>query len=150
MKISQFTIRVYALIINKEKEILLSDEFVLGMQITKFPGGGMELGEGTHDCLKRESMEEFKQELRVLDHFYTTDFFQQSITNPELQVISIYYFAEFIDQIRFKISSIPHDYKELKEGNQSFRWKKISELIGNDLNLPIDKKVAKMLAIQYK
>jgi 8-oxo-dGTP diphosphatase len=150
MNISQFTIRVYALIINEDKEILLSDEFVLGMRITKFPGGGMELGESTIDCLKRESMEEFKQELRVLDHFYTTDFFQQSITKPELQVISIYYFAEFIDQIRFKISPIPHDYKELTEGSQSFRWIKISELTENDLTLPIDKKVAEMLAIQYK
>jgi 8-oxo-dGTP diphosphatase len=150
MKPAQFTIRVYALIINEKKEILLSDEFALGMQMTKFPGGGMELGEGTHNCLKRESVEEFKQELRVLDHYYTTDFFQQSITRPDLQIISIYYFAEFIDQIRFKISQIPHDYKELIEGSQSFRWKKIRDLTENDLTLPIDKKVAKMLANQYK
>ena len=75
--INNFTIRVYAIIINNKNEILLSDEFQMGMKMTKFPGGGMEFGEGTIDCLKREAIEEFGQEIEVLDHFYTTDFFNR-------------------------------------------------------------------------
>ena len=56
--VSKFTIRVYALIINGENEVLLSDEFRLGMRMTKFPGGGLQFGEGTLACLKREAMED--------------------------------------------------------------------------------------------
>ena len=35
------------------------------MYVTKFPGGGMEFGEGTIDCIKRECMEEFGEEVEV-------------------------------------------------------------------------------------
>jgi ADP-ribose pyrophosphatase YjhB (NUDIX family) len=141
----QFTIRVYAIIMNKKNEVLLSDEFVLGRKITKFPGGGLEFGEGTIDCLKREAMEEFGQEIEVLEHFYTTDFFQPALHNPNIQVFSIYYLAKFIKKIQFKISHKAFDFDELKEGNMSFRWKKLEDLQENDLSLPIDKKVVSLI-----
>ncbi|MEA1897374.1 MAG: NUDIX domain-containing protein, partial [Bacteroidota bacterium] len=72
MKIKHFIIRVYALIINNKNEVLLSDEFRLGTKMTKFPGGGLNFGEGPVDCLKREAIEEFGQEIDISDHFYTT------------------------------------------------------------------------------
>ena len=53
-----FTIRVYGILVNQEKQVLVSDEKIRGEYYTKFPGGGMEFGEGTRDCLKREFMEE--------------------------------------------------------------------------------------------
>ena len=56
-----FTIRVYGILINEEKQVLVSDEFIRGNYYTKFPGGGLELGEGTRDCLKRE----FKEEMNL-------------------------------------------------------------------------------------
>ncbi len=102
--INKFTIRVYAIIINENNEVLLSDEFQEGMKMIKFPGGGMEFGEGTFDCLEREAIEEFGQEIEVLEHFYTTDFFQQAMFKKEYQVMSIYYLAKFKDEIKFKIS----------------------------------------------
>ena len=37
---SRFTIRVYALILNDQNDVLVTDEFQLGMKMTKFPGGG--------------------------------------------------------------------------------------------------------------
>ena len=70
-KIKRYIIRVYALIINSNNKILISDEFQLNMRMTKFPGGGMHFGEGPIDCLKREAIEEFGQEIEVLEHFYT-------------------------------------------------------------------------------
>ena len=141
----QFTIRVYAIIINEKNEVLLSDEFVLSRKITKFPGGGLEFGEGTIDCLKRELKEETGQEIEIIKHIYTTDFFQPALHNPEIQVISIYYRAKFKDEIKFKISSKPFDFEVMKEGNQSFRFKLVSKLSENDLSLPIDKKVATII-----
>ena len=143
--INNFTIRVYAIIINNKNEVLLSDEFQMGMKMTKFPGGGMEFGEGTIDCLKREAIEEFGQEIEVLDHFYTTDFFQQARFKKEYQVVSIYYLAKFTDDIKFKISDKAFDFKEMINESQSFRWQAIKNLNVNDLTLPIDQKVTHML-----
>ena len=63
----EFTIRVYGLIFNERKEILLSDEFQLNTKMTKFPGGGLEFGEGTISCLEREFEEECKGRTVDLD-----------------------------------------------------------------------------------
>lgn len=143
--INRFTIRVYAIIINGKNEVLLSDEFQEGMKMIKFPGGGMEFGEGTIDCLKREAIEEFGQEIEVLDHFYTTDFFQQALFKKGYQVVSIYYLAKFIDAVKFKISDKIFDFKELKNESQSFRWQSIENLKVDDITFAIDKKVAEMI-----
>ena len=41
-----FNLRVYGILINKQQQVLVSDEYIRGMYITKFPGGGLEFGEG--------------------------------------------------------------------------------------------------------
>jgi 8-oxo-dGTP diphosphatase len=143
--ISQFNVRVYGLFINEKKEILLADEERFGMRMTKFPGGGMQFGEGTIDCLKREAIEEFGQEIEVISHFYTTDFFQQAMFFDDHQLISIYYRARFIQPERFKISNLPFDFKEQKEEILSFRYKKINEINEEELSFPIDRYVIKLL-----
>jgi len=147
--IRNFVVRVYGLIINDKKEVLLTDEFQLGMKMTKFPGGGLEFGEGPVDCIKREAYEEFGQEVKVIDHFYTTEFFQKALFYKNHQLISIYYILEFKDRIRFKISDKSFDFPELKEGNQSFRWKAIKNLIEDDVSFPIDKVVVRLLKEKF-
>ena len=89
MAINRFTVRVYGILFDEHKRILVSDEFIRGDYFTKFPGGGLELGEGTRDCLKREFKEETGLDVIVGDHLYTTDYFQQSAFNPNDQIISI-------------------------------------------------------------
>lgn len=145
MNIKHFVVRVYGLIINDKKEVLLTDEYQQGMKMTKFPGGGLEFGEGPVDCIKREAYEEFGQEVKVIDHFYTTDFFQKALFYKKHQLINIYYLLKFKDSIRFKISDKPFDFPELKEGNHSFRWKAIKDLIEDDVSFPIDKVVVRLL-----
>lgn len=142
----KFIIRVYGIII-KDGKVLLSDEFRMGMKMTKFPGGGLEYGEGTIDCLKRECMEEFGQEVEILKHVYTTDYFQEAMFFEDHQLISIYYLARFKDQINFKISKKPFDFKEPAEGNQSFRWESLTDLSESDITFPIDKKVLEKLKL---
>lgn len=144
-KISRYIIRVYAIIINEKNELLIADEYQLNTRMTKFPGGGMEFGEGTIDCLKREAIEEFGQEIEVQEHFYTTDYYQTTQFYDDAQLISIYYKAKFKKDIKFKISAIPFDFDEDKNGNMSFRWEKIQELDANEFTFPIDKKVVEML-----
>lgn len=145
MSLKHFTIRVYGLIINNNDEVLISDEFQLETKMTKFPGGGLEFGEGPADCIKREAIEEFGQEIKILSHFYTTDFFQKALFYKDYQLISIYYLIQFIEAIKFKISDKPFDFEKMENGNQSFRWTKISELNQEVFTFPIDRKVAGML-----
>ncbi len=144
-KINRFAIRVYALILNEKNEVLLSDEFQLGMHMTKFPGGGLQFGEGTIDCLKRETMEEFGQEIEVKGHFYTTDYFQQAIFYEDHQLISIYYFAQFPSPLKFKVSLRAFDFDKDENGQQSFRWANIAKLNENEITFPVDKKVLQLL-----
>ena len=71
------SVRVYGVLINDQKEVLVSDEYIRGEYYTKFPGGGLEIGEGTRECLQREFKEEMNLEVAIGDHIYTTDFFQR-------------------------------------------------------------------------
>ncbi len=144
-KIRRYIIRVYAIIINENKEVLISDEFQLNMRMTKFPGGGMEFGEGTIDCLKREAIEEFGQEIEIQEHFYTTDYFQSTQFYDDAQLLSIYYKVKFKEDIKFKISEKLFDFQLDMNGAMSFRWKKISELNPDEFTFPIDKRVVNML-----
>ncbi|HSH52803.1 MAG TPA: NUDIX domain-containing protein [Bacteroidales bacterium] len=147
--IKHFVIRVYGIFFNQKKEILISDEFQKNMKMTKFPGGGMYFGEGPIDCLKREAVEEFGQEIIVAEHFYTTDYFQPAFFYDNYQLISIYYFAKFKEPVKFKISTKPYDFSELKNGNMSFRWMPLRKISEEDMTLPIDKRVLKMLKQKF-
>ncbi len=145
-----FVIRVYGIVVNNKLEVLLSDEFQLGMRMTKFPGGGLEYGEGTIDALKREIREECNgQEIKNIKHFYTTDFFQEALFHHNKQLLSIYYLAEISGRVKFKVSENHFDFNEEKNGSQSFRWVKIKNLNEDDITFPIDKFVAGKLKKYY-
>ncbi|HLF45393.1 MAG TPA: NUDIX domain-containing protein [Chitinophagaceae bacterium] len=148
----RFNIRVYGILINKKKQVLVADEYIRGGYYTKFPGGGLEFGEGTRDCLKRELKEELGIESEIGDHIYTTDFYQPSAFNPDHQIISIYYFARQLEELKVPVRQKLFDFDEEqikmyeKTGEtETFRlidWEDFSE---ETVTLPIDKIVAKMI-----
>jgi ADP-ribose pyrophosphatase YjhB (NUDIX family) len=140
----QFNVRVYGLLINQHNEILVSDEQEYGMQFTKFPGGGLEYGEGLTDGLKREFIEECNAEIEVLSHFYTTDFFVKSAFNDS-QIISVYYMVRNINHLDLNFKTRIFDFDGEGDVLQSFRWIKLEELIEDDFTFPIDKHVAGLL-----
>ncbi len=144
--IRHFNIRVYALVLNSRREVLLSDEFQMGMRMTKFPGGGMHFGEGTLDCLHREMMEEFSQDVEVIRHYYTTDFFQKALFYDDHQLISIYYLCRLKGEPRFPVSKVPFEQISDINGSQAARWISLRELYPDKyLSFPVDRHVAKML-----
>lgn len=137
----RFIIRVYGLLIH-EGRILLADEIIRGRRITKFPGGGLEYGEGTRDCLIREIREELGVEAVDLEHFYTTDFFQRSAFHDgEVQVVSIYYTFGVRDPKSIRVIDRPFAFIEEKEGAEAFRWLDLSQAKEEDVTLPIDRAV---------
>lgn len=139
--LKKFNIRVYGLLIENGK-LLVADEIVRGgRRVTKFPGGGLELGEGPIECLEREFLEETGFSVKVTEHFYTTDFFQQSAFNPDDQIISIYYKVERTSDFKPE-HELPNNEKEALLG---FRWLELDGLTEDAVSLPIDKVVAGML-----
>lgn len=137
-----FNIRVYGIILNDQDEVLLSDERRNDFSFTKFPGGGLEWGEGTVDCLKREIQEELGLNAVPGELLYVNDFFQRSKFHEDSQLISFYYLVEEIDWK--SISATAHDYP-LKEEGEKFRWVKRNQLQKDELTFPVDKIVAELL-----
>ncbi|HQV60301.1 MAG: NUDIX domain-containing protein [Chitinophagaceae bacterium] len=153
---NRFNIRVYGLLINEQKQVLVSDELIRGSYITKFPGGGLEFGEGTRNCLQREFMEEMNLQVEIGDHIYTTDYFQLSAFNPEHQIISIYYFAKALEEIKVPLRDKPFDFDEeqLKvyeatKETETFRFVDWHEFSPESVTLPIDKIVASIIKERY-
>ena len=147
-----FNIRVYGILINESRQVLVSDEFIRGVYITKFPGGGLEFGEGTKDCLQREFMEEMNLKVKITNHIYTTDFYQQSAFNAAHQIISVYYFAQAQEPITAPLRNKPFNFDEQQlkmyaetGETETFRFINWEEFSEASVTLPIDKIVAKLI-----
>jgi 8-oxo-dGTP diphosphatase len=138
------------LIVNDQKQILISDEFQVNMKMSKFPGGGMEYGEGTIECLQREAMEEFGQKLTNIRHFYTTDYYQKAYFFKDHQLMSIYYLADLADEMKLRVSDKPFDFANDINGQQSFRWISLDKIDERDLSFPIDKKVIGLIKKRFQ
>ena len=147
-----FNLRVYGILINDHKQVLVSDEYIRGNYYTKFPGGGLEFGEGTRDCLIREFMEELGLKVETGQHLYTTDFFQMSAFSPEHQIISIYYLVNALEPINTALRSTPFDFDEQQMNiyqqtgeTETFRFINWNDFSADAVTLPIDKVVASII-----
>ena len=136
--IDKFNIRVYAAAVKDKKVLVLHEEYA-GEQLMKLPGGGLEFGEGLHDCLHREFEEELNVKINVLGHLYTQEEFLISRFRNNEQLLTVYYLVEIIDENEFlimdpcieKIEWIPIDTDE------------------NPFPLPIDKIVFEKLKERF-
>ena len=127
----KFNIRVYGILINQNKEILVLDETRNGYSFTKFPGGGLEGGEGFQECLKREFEEELGLNVQVSELYYLNDDFVPSVFQPLDQLFSVYY----------RVSLIKETKIVQKTDFEVPRWISINHIQDNDLTFPLDKRV---------
>ena len=138
---SAFNLRVYALIVNDKNEVLLSDEYRFGMFFTKFPGGGVEFGEGILDALHREMQEELNLKIDEATPFYFNDFLQQSAFQSNHQIVSFYYKVK----CDFKVIPMQEYSIPFAEEGEKQRWHNINLLEIDQLTFPIDKVVLQKL-----
>lgn len=143
--VKRFNLRVYAIITNSKEEILLSKERRNGFEFTKFPGGGVEFGEGILGALYRELKEELRAEIESASFFYVNDFFQASSFRSEDQVISFYYWVtlENLEAVCLERKT-PIGCSDVEDYEQAIWVKKTA--IFELLTFPIDRIVASKMA----
>ena len=145
--LTKFTVRVYGLCIQSGK-VLLVEEKLNGLTFTKFPGGGLEFGEGLLEALSREIQEELATTCEITNHFYTSDFFQQSAFNAAEQLISVYYFITLKDGP--SIEKFPMQRSQSSNHSLLFFWADLDEVSESWVTFPIDKiVVAKLKATNF-
>ncbi len=141
MILSGFNVRVYGILIQEGK-VLITDEVRSGVRMTKFPGGGLEFGEGIAECLIREFTEELNVRIDVKTLFYVNDFYQVSSFNKNEQLISIYYLVS-LDEGEINTTETPFLFET--DEPQCFRWLDLNKITPNDVTFPIDKVVVEKL-----
>jgi len=130
-----FRIAAYGMIIQNQ-HLLLSKEIIQNREVIKFPGGGVNVGEGLVDALKREFQEEIGIDITVKKHIYTTDFFVQSAFHPDYQVIAIYYLV-------YPKKELPTQNFQIN--NIQFLWEPLTTIQQNILTFDTDKRALQEL-----
>lgn len=139
-----FNIRVYGILLDDQNRVLISDERTQSVSFTKFPGGGLEYGEGLLDALKREFLEECDLKIEIVKHLYTTDFYEKSSFN-ESQIISIYYIVRPLETLHIEIKqkAFDFDYTIKNIGNdkqEAFRLVSINDLQKKEFTFKTDQR----------
>ena len=138
MEIDSFNIRVYGVCLNAKNEILVLHEEYVGQYLTKLPGGGLEFGEGTIECLSRELNEELNLKIKSVEHFYTQEEFIVSRFKENQQLLTIYYLVELEDIQELLI---------MDPCIENIEWLPVAE--NDPFELPIDKVVYKKLQEKF-
>ena len=133
----RFNIRVYGILIQNQS-VLVTDENRFGHTFTKFPGGGLESGEGILDCLIREFQEELNISIEKPNLFHINENFVPSAFNQNDQIISIYYLVQSTELNKIQLASKRFDFNDQE---QIFRMISLTDLNSDDFRFPIDKEV---------
>lgn len=126
--IDNINVRVYACVVKDKKVLTLFEEYA-GEPLMKFPGGGLEYGEGLTDCLKREFEEELNVNIEIVEHLYTQEDFLVSRFKENEQLLTIYYMVNIINE---------EDFIILDPCIEKIDWISINST-ENPFSLPIDK-----------
>ena len=139
-----FNVRVYALIV-KNNRLLISEEQHGGVFLRKFPGGGLQFGEGIVQALHRELKEELNADVESEKLLCVTEDFVVSFLNNKQQVIGVHYLVELKQD--YSDNHLDNNRVELENGYIHFKWVMIDELKADDFSSPVDKSAFEKLKI---
>ena len=136
--IDKINVRAYCCIVKDKKVLVLFEEYV-GQHLMKFPGGGLEYGEGLIECIERELDEELNLKVENIQHFYTQEDFLVSRFRENEQLLTVYYTADIVDETELIIRDLMIEKVE---------WLSL-EREDNPFTLPIDQIVFDQLKAVY-
>lgn len=139
MNISNFNIRVYGILQDAVGRVLVSHERIRGKAYCKFPGGGLEYGEGPKEGVIREFQEELNITVSVDELLYVTDFFIQSAFKAEDQIVSIYYRVSSDELAGISTVNEWPDAETVIAEKQIFQWVDPKDLNDGKLSFPGDR-----------
>lgn len=137
---SKRTVRVYGFLENAQGQVLVSAERFRGKPLIKYPGGGVEWGEGIREALVREFQEELQLDVAVGDLVFFNEFPVVSAFDPEVQVFSFFYRVTAVGPMSFATQNtvaVP------AEDGERAVWVSKAELTNVPFTYPIEQEATK-------
>ncbi|MGB1384350.1 MAG: tRNA (5-methylaminomethyl-2-thiouridine)(34)-methyltransferase MnmD [Flavobacteriales bacterium] len=142
----RFNVRVYMMVTRSHPEtgvrqMLVSYERLPLGGVMKFPGGGMEWGEGATACLRREALEELGQPVEVGDLVHVSQKAHLSSFDVNQQVVAIHYAASLCGEIGFEDDGILDDVfgKRVPMFHQRLGWRDVNSLESGEFQFASDR-----------
>ena len=142
---SKRTVRVYGFLEDAQGRVLVSAERFRGIPLVKYPGGGVEWGEGIHEALVREFQEELQLDVAVGELVFFNEFSVVSAFDPEVQVFSFFYRVTAVGPMSFATHSavaVPDE-----EGERAV-WVSKAELAHIPFTYPIEQEATKAFLLR--
>ena len=134
-----FNVRVYGWL-ECEGKVLVSRETFEAGELVKFPGGGVELGEGPSQALRREFLEEVQLNVDVVGPAYTSPNFHRSYFHHR-QLLALYFSVQTKEKL--KPSACTQKFAGFLKQRQLF-WCKVDQFDIETLTHEVDRE-----AFQY-
>jgi ADP-ribose pyrophosphatase YjhB (NUDIX family) len=138
---SKRTVRVYGFLEDAQGRVLVSAERFRGKPLIKYPGGGVEWGEGIREALVREFQEELQLDIAVGELVFFNEFPVISAFDPDYQVFSFFYRVSAVGPIAFVTHSavaVPDE-----DGERAV-WVSKAELANVPFTYPIEQEATKV------
>jgi ADP-ribose pyrophosphatase YjhB (NUDIX family) len=141
-----FNVRVYMVVTRTsertgEQEVLVSYERLPMGGVMKFPGGGLEWGEGAKACIRREAIEELGQAVQVGELLHVSEGAHVSSFDPSHQVVAVHYEATLEGPVAFDDDGVLEDVfgKRIALMTQRLGWRNVHELAARDFSFASDR-----------
>jgi mutator protein MutT len=133
----EYTVRVYGILVNEQKEVLLSREKIGDFAFLKFPGGGLDAGEGIAEALVREFGEETGLTITGKELLYVSDFYAESKFLPGKAVIAVYYIVKIRRDAIGDFHPKEKDFS--REHSMELQWMKVNDVKPEDFTFESDR-----------
>lgn len=142
----RLNVRVYMMVTRLnpstgKPQVLVSYERLPMGGVMKFPGGGLEWGEGTTACLRREALEELGQPVEVERLVHVSQRAHISSFDPNQQVIAVHYAARLEGEVGFEDDGVLDDVfgKRVPMMHQRLGWRDVHSLETREFQFASDR-----------